>query len=160
MENIIRNDIDVLLSYFDIVYEQKWISSAAVFEIETEYKKLREKIDYKRSCFNNRLEEIKFPSENPVFSSKTSQVNNIRIPENNNDFGFRSIEKDISLGSRKTKIINILKEKKQIQVGEINKILSDVSKRTLRRDFQDLLKQGLVERIGESNDTFYQLKHR
>lgn len=62
------------------------------------------------------------------------------------------------LDSRKEKILQILKEKERIQVWEVNEILSDVSKRTLRRDFEQLLKQGLVERIGEKNNTFYQLK--
>lgn len=62
------------------------------------------------------------------------------------------------LDSRKEKILEILKEKERIQVWEVNEILSNVSKRTLRRDFEQLLKQGLVERIGERNNTFYQLK--
>ena len=62
------------------------------------------------------------------------------------------------LDNRKEKILEILKEKERIQVWEVNEILSDVSKRTLRRDFEQLLKQGLVERIGEKNNTFYQLK--
>lgn len=61
------------------------------------------------------------------------------------------------LDNRKERILEILKEKERIQVWEVNEILSDVSKRTLRRDFEQLLKQGLVERIGERNDTFYQL---
>jgi len=63
-----------------------------------------------------------------------------------------------SLDDRKEKILEILKEKERIQVWEVNEILSDVSKRTLRRDFEQLLKQGLVERIGERNETFYCLK--
>jgi len=62
------------------------------------------------------------------------------------------------LNGRKERILEILKEKERIQVGEVNEILFDVSKRTLRSDFEQLLKQGLVERIGEKNNTFYQLK--
>ena len=62
-----------------------------------------------------------------------------------------------ALDTRKEKILEILKEKERIQVWQVNEILSDVSKRTLRRDFEQLLKQGLVERIGERNNTFYQL---
>lgn len=62
------------------------------------------------------------------------------------------------LDSRKEKILGILKEKEKIQVGELKEFLPDVSKRTLRRDFDQLLKLELVERIGERNDTFYKLK--
>ena len=63
-----------------------------------------------------------------------------------------------TLEGRKEKILEILKEKEKIQVGELKELLPDVSKRTLRRDFDQLLKQGLVERIGERNETFYCLK--
>ncbi len=62
-----------------------------------------------------------------------------------------------ALDTRKERILEILKEKERIQVWQVNEILSDVSKRTLRRDFEQLLKQGLVQRIGERNNTFYQL---
>ncbi len=40
----------------------------------------------------------------------------------------------------------------------MKQVFPEVSKRTLRRDFENLLKQGIIERIGEKNDTFYQLK--
>jgi len=59
---------------------------------------------------------------------------------------------------RQEKILKILKEKGRAQVWEIQKIFPEVTKRTLRRDFESLLNQGLIERIGERNETFYQLK--
>jgi Fic family protein len=33
-----------------------------------------------------------------------------------------------------------------------------VTKRTLRRDFEKMLKEGIIERLGERNNTFYQIK--
>ena len=65
---------------------------------------------------------------------------------------------DLSLDSRKQRILKILKEKEKIQVGELQTILADVSKRTLRRDFERLLEIGLVQRKGQKNETFYSLK--
>jgi len=59
---------------------------------------------------------------------------------------------------RQEKILEILKEKGRAQVWEIQKIFPEVTKRTLRRDFEGLLNQGLIERIGERNETYYQLK--
>ena len=67
-------------------------------------------------------------------------------------------EKPIS--ERQKRILKVLKEKGKMQVGEIKDIFSEVSKRTLRRDFKSLLKYGLVERIGERNNTFYKNKDR
>jgi predicted HTH transcriptional regulator len=56
---------------------------------------------------------------------------------------------------RQQKILEILKEKGRAQVWEIQKIFPEVTKRTLRRDFESLLNQDLIERIGERNETYY-----
>jgi predicted HTH transcriptional regulator len=59
---------------------------------------------------------------------------------------------------RQRRIIEFLKEKGQAQVWEIQKIFPDISKRTIRRDFRSLLKQGSIERVGERNKTYYKMK--
>ena len=59
---------------------------------------------------------------------------------------------------RKKRILAFLKENGQAQVWQVKQLLPEVSKRTLRRDFEDMLEQGLIERIGERNDTFYKIK--
>ncbi len=63
----------------------------------------------------------------------------------------------VKISERQKKIIKILEKKEIVQVWEINKILTNVSKRTLRRDFEYLLKEGVVKRMGERNKTFYKL---
>ena len=65
-----------------------------------------------------------------------------------------------ALQRRQQKILEILKERGKAQVGDFKKIFPSVSKRTLRRDFRGLTDNGLVERIGEKNDTFYQFLGR
>jgi predicted HTH transcriptional regulator len=64
-----------------------------------------------------------------------------------------------SVSERQKKILEILKEKGKVQVGQVKEFFPNVSKRTLRRDFQSLVKKGIIERIGEKNKTFYQLKN-
>jgi len=59
---------------------------------------------------------------------------------------------------RQKRIIEFLKENGKAQVWEIQKIFSTTSKRTIRRDFRSLLKQGFIERVGERNRTYYKLK--
>lgn len=61
------------------------------------------------------------------------------------------------LNPRQEKIISILKEKEKAQVWEIKDILGQVTKRTIRRDLDDLIKKGLIFRIGEWNEVFYKL---
>jgi len=58
---------------------------------------------------------------------------------------------------RQEKILEFLKENGRAQVRELKQIFPEVTKRTLRRDFEFLLKQGKIERMGERNETFYQL---
>jgi hypothetical protein len=59
---------------------------------------------------------------------------------------------------RQNRIVEYLKENGNAQVWEILKIFPAVSKRTIRRDFRSMLKQGLIERTGERNTTAYKLK--
>lgn len=59
---------------------------------------------------------------------------------------------------RQNRIAEYLKEMGQAQVWEIQKIFPLVSKRTIRRDFRSMVKQGIIVRIGERNKTYYKLK--
>lgn len=63
-----------------------------------------------------------------------------------------------SLSERQKKILEILRSKEKTQVWELQKVLPEVTKRTLRRDLDDLLQLNLVERQGEWNEVFYRLK--
>lgn len=125
----LQENLGVLKKYFEVAKWQNWVSYFDILEIEKKYDKIESDL----------LETV----EKPVFAENKS---------------IRGSTSDKTLDSRKEKILEILKEKERIQVWEVNEILSNVSKRTLRRDFEQLLKQGLVERIGERNNTFYQLK--
>lgn len=61
------------------------------------------------------------------------------------------------INQRQQKIIEILKQKNTVQVKDIKKIFPDISKRTIRRDFDFLIKKGLVKRVGQWNNISYQL---
>lgn len=63
-----------------------------------------------------------------------------------------------NLSERQKKILQILKNREKTQVGELQKTFSDVSKRTLRRDIDDLLGQGLVDRVGQWNEIYYKVR--
>jgi len=127
----IKRNLEVIDAYFEIVKWQNWLSYFDILSIKDQYVKMKDGLLQKEAGL---LSELFKPekTEQPV-----------------------SFQEE--LGERKEKILEVLKEKEMVQVWEINKILSDVSKRTLRRDFEQLLKQGLVERVGEGNKTFYKL---
>src|SRR3989344_1815616 len=54
-----------------------------------------------------------------------------------------------SLTARQHKILELLKTKEKAQVWELQKVLPEVTKRTLRRDLDSLLNLNLIERKGE-----------
>lgn len=58
---------------------------------------------------------------------------------------------------RQKRILHILESKKTIQVKDLEDIFPDVTKRTLRRDFEYLLNKNLIKRKGEGNMTVYML---
>jgi|GEM_PF-475975 len=98
--------------------------------------------------------EPKTLKKEPSFTKNTE---NNKVSE-----GGQPVEKSFSKESlldRQKKILEILKEKGRAQVGEFKNIFPEVSKRTLRRDFRDLVNQKLIERIGEKNNTFYQISN-
>ena len=66
-------------------------------------------------------------------------------------------EEPTKMNDRQKIIVSILKNKEKGQVWEFKASFPDVSKRTLRRDFEYLYNQGVVKRVGEKNNTFYQL---
>ena len=132
-----EKNLEIITSYFEVAKWQNWVSYFDILEIKENYDKI--KSDLLKSVENSEQEQGSIQAK----PFKPEQIK-------------KSISKK-GLDKRKEKILDILKEKEKIQVWELNKLLPEVSKRTLRRDFEQLLKQGLVQRIGEKNNTFYKL---
>jgi len=180
----IEKDLEILGSYFEIAKWQNWVSYFDVLEIEEKYDKI--KCDFKKEIEDLEKKERKEVSEKDILleinkiargqASGAGEKNQSRDPifavsvnsstDEIKNSGSKAIEdsrqsRDKNQGpldQRKEKILEILEKNGRAQVWEVKEILPEVSKRTLRRDFNYLLKKGLVERIGERNNTFYQLK--
>jgi len=129
-----KTNLDILDSFFDVAKSQNWVSPVEILNLQEEYSKLEE--DLKNLSETRSQEEIIF------------------VPPTTKNTLKPAFSRQIS--SRQEKIIAILKEKERLQVRDLKEIFSDISKRTLRRDFEHLLKEGLVVRIGDKNNTFYQ----
>lgn len=132
-----KKDIDVLDSYLEISKWQNWVSYFDILNLKNEYVKIKNSFSEIDIVKNSK--EIKIPIEQSFHQEQKEDL------------------KKKKLNIRQEKILDILKTKEMIQVWEVNRILPDVSKRTLRRDFEQLLKEGSVERIGEKNQTYYKL---
>lgn len=131
----IEKDLEILDSFFEIAKTQNWVSPSEILEIQEEYSRI--------------MEEFKRVSEIEKGERVVSE-------EANADMEIRS-SPFVTTNERQKKILEILRERGQAQVGELKEIFPDISKRTIRRDFRQMLKMGLIKRIGEKNKTFYTL---
>jgi ATP-dependent DNA helicase RecG len=66
--------------------------------------------------------------------------------------------KELGLNERQVKAVLYVKEKGRITNAEYQEI-NEISERTASRDLEELYKQGILERIGESKSTFYEIKN-
>lgn len=122
--------LEVLDSFFEVAKSQNWVSPAQLLNLQREYSKLKEQSGKKE------VEEFKA----------------ILLPEK------KKSQNNTGINERQERILKFLKENGRIQVWQVKELFPQVSKRTLRRDFNRLFKIGLIERMGERNNTFYQFK--
>jgi len=130
--NILQK-FEILDGFLEISLSQNWVKSESLLIVKKEYSIIKDNL---KNYFEN------------IIPQKANQENSakIKIPGANAQF-------------RQEKILDFLKEKGTAQVWQIQQIFPQISKRTLRRDFEFLVQKGLIERLGESNNTFYRLKN-
>ena len=138
-----EKNLRILKSYFAVSKRQNWVSFFDISRIEDEYDEIER--DFKKEIENEAEEKLPLPLKKEkttsfVFSSDKSE------------------EAKDNLNNRQRKILDFLKEKEKAQVWQIKEIFPQTSKRTLRRDFEQLLKNNIIERMGERNNTFYRLR--
>ncbi len=131
--------LEVLDGFFEVARAQNWLKSAQLLVLQQEYQKLK----------NELKGNLSLPFKPKIEKKENEVIKRVEGPT----IG-------VGVGLRQKKILDLLKEKGRVQVWQIKEVLPEVSKRTLRRDFDSLLKRGLVERVGERNNTFYRLKMR
>jgi hypothetical protein len=124
----IKKDIGSLDGFFEIAKEQNWVTSETIDQIQEKYQVIKEEIE--------------------LFDSETI------VPEKEKKALVLSLT---SLNTRQKKIVDLLKNSDKLQVGQVQESLPQVTKRTLRRDFDSLVKQGMIKRSGKANLTFYHL---
>lgn len=138
-------NLEILDGFFEVAKAQNWVSLNNILKLQQEYSKLREELD----GLKERTKKLPFENEKEM-----TQVE----PVAGGTLVQRAVQIEKLRNERQEKILTFLKENGRAQVWQLKEIFPEVSKRTLRRDFESLLKQGKIERIGQRNETFYQLK--
>lgn len=139
-------NIKVIQTFFKLAEEQDWIDKQNFLVLSQEYDKLKTQIqNLQSSCLCKTYRDtnsVNFIQNGGKPVNQQKPIDNISNIENN---------------GRYKKILEFLKQKSQVQIKDLKEIFPEVSKRTLRRDFDQLLKTGLVKRTGSNNRTLYQI---
>ena len=164
---LVLEDIDILLGYFWIAECQGWLNSANCMILANEYEKIKKWVEPKME-FTQKLPGIEKSltpeSLEPPVSEQRTQTPDMPVLNNEvaspivsdldaEDEGHSSI----GMSDRQEKIIDFLSKNEKAQVMDLQAILPDVTKRTIRRDLDDLLEAGRIVRLGDFNQVFYKI---
>jgi hypothetical protein len=160
-------DIEILLGYLWIGKTQKWLNSVNYIIIANEYEKIRNEMapivtpvipdKSPEEYFDGELVGEPKLTDNPELDDKEGDILNginIDLPVQTG----RQSPPSHEVTARQSKIIEYLSKNEKAQVMDLQTVLPDITKRTIRRDLDDLLESGKVIRTGDFNQVSYQLK--
>lgn len=165
-----EKDLEILDSYFEIALVQNWVSPSEILAMKRQYDSLITELkseEPKEEAKEKAKEKQKGETtvkqnKNPLTVNPANNFVAVHAASNptENQSIIRGSEIDTKkqINSRQEKILEFLKKNGQAQVWQIKEIMPDITKRTLRRDFEYMLRQQIIERIGERNNTFYKIK--
>jgi len=161
-------DIEVLENYLKIGNYQGWLNSINFLIIIKEYQKLKNEVNHIKSN-NKNLEifsNIKLEAKNTIVEQNSLSRQNPVVGEipkagkslvQGTSYSERQNPPSYKISARQEKILQILSNREKTQVADIIKEIPNVTKRTLRRDLDDLLKKNTIVRVGEWNQVFYKI---
>lgn len=144
----ILEDIKVLLNYLEIAKSQGWLSDINFFIISREYEKIKKDTGFP-VIIENQTQKLLEPVLNTTLGGPGNKAGGHQF------FIAKNAEKEFS--GRQNKIIEFLERNQKAQVADLMAVLPKVTKRTVRRDLDELLKKGKIKRQGEFNRVFYKL---
>ena len=158
-------DIDMFLGYLWIGKSQGWLNSVNFLIISNGYEKIKKEIGLAIGP------SIEFTQKLPGLNGEVAQAEPKTLPDPIlNNIGTKKEEVPISFNlsdrqnpltrevtARQRKILDFLKSNEKAQVMDLQKILPDITKRTIRRDLDELLEVGKITREGDFNQVVYKL---
>jgi DNA-binding transcriptional ArsR family regulator len=137
----ILEDIDILLGYLWIGKSQGWLNSSNCLIISNEYDKIKKEIAPTIESTIEFTQKLPGLDAEPVLDKVGAEK-----------------EASFDISDRQTKILDFLTKNEKAQVMDLQTILPDVTKRTIRRDLDELLEAGKITRQGDFNEVFYKIK--
>lgn len=126
----VLSDVEILLGYLKIAESQGWLKPINFAIISNEYEKIAG--EHKKAQI----------SPKPVLSKDKSEKIN---------------SQDFFISERQKKILEFLQKNERAQVMDLQAVLPNITKRTIRRDLDELLGAGKIVRQGEFNQVVYKI---
>lgn len=143
-------DIDVLMGYIKIGRSQGWISDINGLIIANEYGKIRNQIAT-RAISASESTQNKPPIVLAGEGVQKRDAPSVFLHKKT------LLKPAVNFSERQNKIIEFLNKNESAQVVDLQTVLPDVTKRTIRRDLDELLGLKRIHRFGEYNQVFYRL---
>ncbi len=174
-------DIDMLLGYLWIGKSQGWLNSANCLIIGNEYEKIKkeitpiiepiteftQKLPLSPTNFEIKKEVAAKGENSPKLvgdeqeSTKTEPKEHLDSVSNNSEskiiISDRQNPPSYEITARQGKILEFLNNNEKAQVMDLQTVLPDITKRTIRRDLDELLEAGKIIRLGDFNQIFYKI---
>lgn len=143
-------DLELLKSYFLIAKTQNWVSERNFLVLEREYDKIAEAFSVSTIASGpqkSKKREKGIAEDLLELNSNRSKPGRVK----------RNLQNTILLSppERKQKIANIIKERERIAFAELVASFPEISRRTLIRDLQNLLKEETIKKQGNGRGVIY-----
>lgn len=133
------SSLNTLQAYFEIAKESEWIDERNFIVLDREFERFGQSIDQSRQGFvgmDKKSHTVQTPKR-PAKKKVTALT--------------------VKLSGRQEKIVDHLKQNGKVHVGDLSPLFPTLSKRTIRRDLDSLVKEHFVTRFGKTNGTLYSL---
>jgi len=145
LQGKIVGNIDIILGFLEVGKINGWISPINYLIVSNEFKKAKLKFGV-----------VEQPDTVVADGQNRTQIGSESVSEKIEAQKIEAPNFLIKLTDRQKKILEFLKEKEKAQVMDLQAILPTITKRTIRRDLDELLALRKVVRMGEFNQVFYQ----
>ena len=142
-------EIGELIAYLNYAKRIAQINPQNFVVLEREYNKVGE---FLRQLHQSNTELAPYQAGSGAALSRSPKSFSPKPPKS--DLGAPKSD----LSTRQTRILELMRNKPKVQVWELQKVLPEVTKRTLRRDLDGLLERSFIIRQGEWNQVFYQIR--
>ena len=158
----VLDDIDVLLGYLWIAKSQGWLNSVNYLVISNKYENIKKDIQPVTDLIQG-LPVINDLPVVPVIEDDNAPeqvlVDREVQSESSPVLGDAEVKSDhINISDRQKTILEFLGKNEKAQVMDLQTVLTNVTKRTIRRDLDELLGAGKIDRTGEFNQVFYKIR--